>query len=90
MGNFTQGPWTYDKEDGEVYKQGAYTSVAVVLGGDAGSENGILIASAPDLYNALWEVVELSDRTLPPAGRTADCQRVYDLCLAALKKAEGE
>lgn len=42
------------------------------------------------LYNALWEVVELSDRTLPPSGRTAECQRVYDLCRAALYKAEGE
>lgn len=42
------------------------------------------------LHNALWEVVELSDRTLPPSGRTAECQRVYDLCRAALAKAEGE
>ncbi len=42
------------------------------------------------LYNALWEVVELSDRTLPPSGRTAECQRVYDLCVAAMRKAEGE
>lgn len=43
-----------------------------------------------DMYNALWEAVELSDRTLPPSGRTAECQRVYDLCRSALKKAEGE
>lgn len=43
-----------------------------------------------DMYDALWEAVELSDRTLPPSGRTADCQRVYDLCRAALKRAEGE
>ncbi len=46
--------------------------------------------AADDMYNALWEVVELSDRTLPPSGRTHECQRVYDLCRAALKKAEGE
>ncbi len=46
--------------------------------------------AADDMYNALWEDVELSDRTLPPSGRTAECQRVYDLCRAALKKAEGE
>lgn len=46
--------------------------------------------AADDMYNALWEAVELSDRTLPPSGRTHECQRVYDLCLAALKKAEGE
>ncbi len=46
--------------------------------------------AADDMYNALWEAVELSDRTLPPSGRTAECQRVYDLCRAALKRAEGE
>lgn len=46
--------------------------------------------AADDMYNALWEAVELSDRTLPPSGRTSECQRVYDLCRAALKRAEGE
>ena len=46
--------------------------------------------AADDMYNALWEAVELSDRTLTEAGRTAECQRVYDLCRAALKRAEGE
>lgn len=53
-------------------------------------DNARMLAAAPDLYSALWEVVELSDRTLPPSGRTAECQRVYDLCRAALKRAEGE
>lgn len=47
-------------------------------------------AAAPDLYNALWEAVEISDRNLTEAGRTPECQKVYDLCLAALRKAEGE
>lgn len=46
--------------------------------------------AAPDMYDALWEAVELSDRTLPESGRTAECQRVYDIVRAALKKAEGE
>lgn len=46
--------------------------------------------AADDMYNALWEAVELSDRTLTTSGRTAECQRVYDLCRAALKRAEGE
>lgn len=46
--------------------------------------------AADDMYNALWEAVELSDRAIPPSGRTAECQRVYDLCVAALAKAEGE
>lgn len=49
-----------------------------------------MVLAAPDLYNALWEVVELSDRTLSPSDRTAECKRVYDLCLAALKRAEGD
>lgn len=43
--------------------------------------------AAADMYDALWAAVELSDRTLE-GKRTAECQRVYDLCLAALKKAE--
>lgn len=46
--------------------------------------------AADDLYNALWAAVELSDRTLPQSGRTAECQRVYDQCVDALKLAEGE
>lgn len=46
--------------------------------------------AADDLYNALWEAVEISDRNLTEAGRTPECQKVYNLCLAALKKAEGE
>lgn len=49
-----------------------------------------MVISAPDMYNALWEAVELSDRELPPSGRTHECQRVYDLCRAALKRAEGD
>lgn len=51
--------------------------------------NALKENAADDLYNALWEAVELSDRTLPPSGRTDECQRVYDLCRAALAKAEG-
>ena len=46
--------------------------------------------AAYDMYNALWEAVEISDRNLTEAGRTPECQKVYDLCLAALRKAEGE
>lgn len=49
-----------------------------------------LCNAAYDMYDALWEAVELSDRTLTPSGRTAECQRIYDLCRSALKKAEGE
>jgi len=45
--------------------------------------------AAEELYDALWAAVELSDRTLPPSGRTTECQRVYDQCVAALNLAEG-
>jgi len=44
--------------------------------------------AADDMYDALWEAIELSDRTLPPSGRTPECQRVYDIVRAALRKAE--
>ncbi len=59
--------------------------------GDSSHEkNARLFYAAPDMYDALWEAIELSDRTLPPSGRTPECQRVYDLCRAALKRAEGD
>jgi hypothetical protein len=54
----------------------------------------ILIEESADImaqmYDALWETIELSDRNLTEAGRTPECQRVYDIVRAALKKAEGE
>lgn len=46
--------------------------------------------AADDMYDALWETIELSDRNLTEAGRTPECQRVYDIVRAALKRAEGE
>lgn len=46
--------------------------------------------AAYDMYDALWETIELSDRNLTEAGRTPECQRVYDIVRAALAKAEGE
>lgn len=52
-------------------------------------EKSMRMAAADEMYDALWEAVELSDRTLTIAGRTAECQRVYDLCVAALELAEG-
>lgn len=45
--------------------------------------------AADDMYDALWAAVELSDRTLPKSGRTPECQRVYDQCVAALNLADG-
>lgn len=53
-------------------------------------ESQLMRRAARDMYDALWAAVELSDRTLPKSGRTAECQKVYDQCVAALKKAEGE
>lgn len=46
--------------------------------------------AAYDMYDALWETIELSDRNITEAGRTPECQRVYDIVRAALRKAEGE
>lgn len=46
--------------------------------------------AAPDMYDALWETIELSDRNLTEAGRTPECQRVYDIVRAAVAKASGE
>lgn len=57
--------------------------------GSGAKHNARLIAAAPDMYDALWEVCELSDRNLTEAGRTPECQRVYDIVRAALAKAEG-
>ena len=96
MGNFTQGPWKryglfVDAKDGSsIFTALGYGPDERPLPKEVSKANANLIAAAPDLYNALWEVVELSDRTLPPSGRTHECQRVYDLCRAALAKAEGE
>lgn len=45
--------------------------------------------AADAMYDALWAAVELSDRTLPKSGRTPECQRVYDQCVAALNLADG-
>ncbi len=43
-----------------------------------------------DMLAALKEAVALSDRRLDPlAGRTRECQRVYDQCAAAISQAEG-
>jgi hypothetical protein len=100
---FTPGPWVASENAyGKVFINGGKsltTSVGteyreLIAGGNSHDTltitNARLIAAAPDMYNALWEAVELSDRTLPPSGRTAECQRVYDLCRAALAKSEGD
>lgn len=93
---FTPGPW---KQDG-LFVDGADGSsifTATGYGPDNSPHpksvkiaNARLIAAAPDMYNALWETIELSDRNLTEAGRTPECQRVYDIVRAALRKAEGE
>lgn len=103
-GEFTQGPWEWvagdygysvlwnPKTRSEVIATGGFNdgdSPITWMGEDMRDGDKTLIAAAPDLYNALWEAVELLDRTLD-GKRTDECQRVYDLCRAALKKAEGE
>lgn len=106
MSDFIKGPWSTDGESDWTLDTGggctyyhvydnkglAISIVAVRRPSEEPRLEALksLIVSAPELYNALWEAVELSDRTLPPSGRTHERQRVYDLCLAALKKAGGE
>lgn len=98
---FTPGPWKVvkreDEDHGTLVVHEAETHDFLICQTNqhwgrpfTNGANARLIAAAPDMYNALWEAVELSDRTLPPSGRTAECQRVYDLCRAALAKAESE
>lgn len=93
---FTPGPWVknglfVDGADGSAIFTGlGYEANNTPSGYDVCEANARLIAAAPDMYDALWEVCELSDRNLTEAGRTPECQRVYDLCRAALSKAEGE
>ena len=99
---FTPGPWhvcesddeskTYIQEDKDNNRHPHFATIRTDSwwGNGEGKANARLIAAAPDMYDALWEAIELSDRTLPPSGRTPECQRVYDIVRAALAKAEGE
>lgn len=100
---FTPGPWSWELSDHYGYsvlwnaeKREEVISTGGINDGDSpitwmGEEmterNKNLIASAPDLYDALWAAVELSDRTLD-GKRTPECQKVYDQCVAALKLAD--
>ena len=76
----TQGPWIDSRTNEWLYEPQQLLTK---------TENALLMGYSPDLYDALWAAVELSDRTLPPSGRTPECQRVYDQCVAALNLADG-
>lgn len=84
---FTPGPWNVNGQKSIRGKNKEYIANA---NWKNGANNARLIAAAPDMYDALWETIELSDRNLTEAGRTPECQRVYDIVRAALRKAEGE
>lgn len=92
---FTPGPWSV--EDGNTTGKKVVADKSTKAkknishcGGPDRDSNARLIAAAPDMYDALWETIELSDRNLTEAGRTPECQRVYDIVRAALAKAEGD
>lgn len=51
--------------------------------------DAVLHAAGPDMLAALKSAIELSDRMLTDAGRTDECQAVYDECVLAVRKAEG-
>jgi len=57
MTNFSETPWEHDPETGEVWSVPEHGSVCMVL--QNGRENGPLIASAPDLYAALADLLTL-------------------------------
>lgn len=93
---FTPGPWRVGPVDDTMVFDARGNEVATIDGDYNHPDtwpimeaNARLIAAAPDMCNALWETIELSDRNLTEAGRTPECQRVYDIVRAALAKAEG-
>ena len=68
---FTQGPWKFDGEETAYYdlptlnirdKDGDIVAGVVDYISDPGLPNTHLIAAAPDLYEALSVLVELSER----------------------------
>ena len=85
-GNMTDENWL----KGGWAKSVCTVKYASWMGYEEAKYNAHLIAAAPDMYDALWETIELSDRNLTEAGRTPECQRVYDIVRSALAKAEGD
>jgi hypothetical protein len=59
-------------------------------GEEVAMANARLIAAAPDLLEALKEALALADRNVTPAGRTEECQALYDKCAGIIAKAESK
>ena len=83
MSKHTPGPWIYDEEnDGGIYcANGTYVGAAVKLGTDKGSANASLMAAAPELLEALEDLLEVVQVNLGLEARNA---------VAAIAKAKGK
>lgn len=100
MKKITQGIWKADMNP--FYAKGTDVRFAIVSDEYASDisvaygrsieeseANAKLIAAAPDLLNACIAALELSDKDLEEKyeGRSEECQAVYDIVKAAIKKA---
>ena len=84
----TPGPWTYDKKDGSIGTKDGLTVTAGAYGYDiaCSDADGILMASAPELLEALGLVKTMLQTGAPEY----DVRDVLELIDAAIAKATGE
>jgi hypothetical protein len=90
----TPGPWGVEDYRGDgcrfrVWHDGILIAKIDDDGPDFGEADARLIAAAPDLLEALQAAIAISDKYVFDAGRTAECQSVYDMCSAAIARAIG-
>jgi hypothetical protein len=97
MSKFTPGPWSFSELGSQIVDSGKGSSqlliarVAMNTYFDQGRYNAHLIASAPDMYEALDTLVAVVGLTaFKHEGQRQVLQEAVDLSVAALKKARGE
>ncbi len=96
--NHTPGPWWVD-EDGYIAAGGGddYVTIAEILGAndeiDVIRANAALIAAAPELLDALQEILQITEYLAPEKFDDAAHQGAFDATLAraraAISKAKG-
>jgi hypothetical protein len=87
---WTPGHWTYEPEDyaPEYVRGPAGQLIAHVIGDSAGTQaNAYLIAAAPDLYEALQELLHIYTSEAIPFPHEEEL--ALDLARAALARAKG-
>jgi hypothetical protein len=84
----TPGPWTYDKKDGSIGTQDGLTVTAGAYGYDiaCSDADGVLMAAAPELLEALQSIVNFWDEQVP----TVHVNEMHIAARAAIAKATGE